>query len=135
MKIYEYQLYLDINDLRDRGWTEALISRFLGAADRWVPVSHWLNWTGKRQWFLGQIETAEHDEEFQIAFERSALRRKLPREEILEMLERRRSTEGWVDTWQQSLTENDLSMMHLAEQVRQTFKQIRGPLPVKDSVD
>lgn len=130
-----HQIYIDINDLRQRGWTESLIARFLGAADRWTPVNHWLNWTGKRQWFLGQIEVAEQDEEFLIAFERSALRRKLSHETILEMLAERRKTDGWVENWQQLLTQNDLSMLHLEEQVRQIFKQIRGPLPLKESMD
>lgn len=41
-------LYLDHVQLRGRGWTRALVVRFLVKPDRWASVNHWKNYTGRR---------------------------------------------------------------------------------------
>lgn len=55
----DYQVHLDVETLRSRGWTDALIERFLGAPDRFEPVDHSRNFTGKRVYFLERVELAE----------------------------------------------------------------------------
>ena len=87
----ESSIYIDINDLRRRGWTESLIARFLGSPDRWKPVDHWLNWSGKRTWSLERVKNAEGEQDFSEAFEKSAKRRKLSSERVRMMIEARKN--------------------------------------------
>ena len=46
-------LLLDVTRLFERGWTENLIKRYLISPDRIKAVDHWLNYQGKRCYFLG----------------------------------------------------------------------------------
>jgi hypothetical protein len=48
-------LYLDATQLYERGWSETLIKRFLVHSERRIPVDHWLNYQGKRSYFLKVI--------------------------------------------------------------------------------
>jgi hypothetical protein len=73
-------LYLDVVQLSERGWTETMVKRFLGAPDRWKPVDHYANWTGKRTFFLERIQTTEASPEFEYAFSRSIRRRRIKEE-------------------------------------------------------
>jgi hypothetical protein len=69
-------LYLDVEVLRARGWTESMVKRFLGAPDRWGPVNHYANFTGKRLYFLDRVEQVEAAADFEAAFHPSLTRRK-----------------------------------------------------------
>src|SRR5207248_5395511 len=64
-------LYLDVDALFQRGWTESLIRKYLGQPDRWETVNHWANFRGKRTYYLGRVETAEANSQFQRDYERS----------------------------------------------------------------
>ena len=78
--------YLRARDLKDRGWTEAMIRRFLGPEDSRHPVDHWANFSGARVWALDRVERAECTMEFEEFFIKSARRRKLEepfRDEVL----------------------------------------------------
>ena len=98
-------LYLDIESLFKRGWTNTLIKHFLGEADRWESVAHWANFLGKKTFFLERIQVAEALPEFQEAFEKSIKRRKLSKKDIEEIFEMRKATENAVRDWRNSLTE------------------------------
>jgi hypothetical protein len=68
---------LDVARLEARGWTEALIQRFLGPPDCKLHVNHYRNFTGKRAWKLKRIETAEKTLAFLNAFALSIAKRRL----------------------------------------------------------
>ena len=79
---------LSINDLKERGWTQAMIDRFLGKEDWRNPVDHWANYSGIKVWTLKRVEAAETTPEFSEFFTRSASRRKLSAEKIDEVYSR-----------------------------------------------
>jgi len=78
-----------MQQLSERGWTDALVKRFLGEPDGWEPVNHWANWTGKRTYFLKRVQIAEASPEFEAAYRRSVLRRKLTEQKIAAFAEQR----------------------------------------------
>src|ERR1035437_4435646 len=90
-------LYLDVEGLRQRGWIESLVRRFLGAPDRWAFVDHWANTRGKRSYFLERVQLAEALPEFHDAFLRSINRRNLSTYKLENFLELRKTTENEVD--------------------------------------
>jgi hypothetical protein len=98
----DWHLYLDSNQLALRGWTASLIKRFLGEADLWMSVNHWLNRTGKRTFFLERVELAEASDEFRTEFEKSAWRRQLSRKQIAAIKKCRSQTAGAVKQWRDS---------------------------------
>jgi len=73
---------VDVEQLKSRGWTTSLITKFLGAPDNWAPVDHWANWTGKRQFLLRRILLAEQHPDFVAALQRSLSRRKCTRKQV-----------------------------------------------------
>ena len=95
----DWHLYLDSNQLATRGWTAALIERFLGKPDLWMPVNHWANWKGKRTYFLERIELAEASPEFQAEFAKSARRRKLSKKQLTAFEKCRAESCGAVAKW------------------------------------
>ncbi|MFN9881357.1 MAG: hypothetical protein ACK557_23035, partial [Planctomycetota bacterium] len=68
--------YLDVEELRERGWTETLIQKFLGAAQMWLGVAHWANFTGKRAWTVERVEITERKPKFIEAYQKSLRRRR-----------------------------------------------------------
>jgi hypothetical protein len=119
-------LYLDVEALRRRGWTESLVKRFLGGPDRWGAVAHWLNFTGKREYFLGRVEQAEASPEFQGAFQLSLRRRKVGKAAAAEFAAERAMTAGAVRRWARALSEDDLRRMEIVGRVADIFKDARG---------
>lgn len=101
----DWHLYLDSNQLAMRGWTAALIERFLGEPDLWMPVNHWANWKGKRTFFLERIELAEASPEFQSEFAKSARRRKLSKPQLAAFEQCRSESRGAVQEWRKSEAE------------------------------
>lgn len=123
----DYQVYLDVEDLRSRGWTDALIHRFLGAPDRFEPVDHFRNFTGKRVYFLERIELAEASKDFAAAFKASVRRRKLGIDAVAAFDASRASTAGRLQAWRESLTGLDVKL-HLiaqaaAEQLQEAYRR------------
>lgn len=118
-------LYLDIKSLHDRGWTQGMISAFLGPPDSWEPVNHWANFKGKKTYFLERVETAERSQAFTEVFQKSARRRRLGEGRVQEMLEARAKTEGWVNEWRNSLTEEDVRNTSLLLEAEAIFKEAR----------
>jgi hypothetical protein len=74
---------IDIKGLKERGWTDALISKFLGEADHWESVSHWANFTGKKLYFLSKVEGQELSQKFCEAYSISLSRRKISSKDAL----------------------------------------------------
>ena len=92
-------LYLDKNELYQRGWTENLISRFLGSPDKIKFVRHFLNWqypSEKRCYYLSRVETIEKDPLFDDAFKEQ---RKIDETNIQSYLAERKKKEGLVDKY------------------------------------
>jgi hypothetical protein len=104
-------LYLDVQDLYARGWTESLIRKFLDEPDRWEAVDHFLNYTGKRTYFLARIEAAEISDEFVHAYESSVRRRKIGAEGRAAFRAAREETLGAVQAWRQQLTPEDVEAL------------------------
>ena len=77
-----------VQDLVERGWSDAMIKRFLGSEDTRVPVEHYANFSGARVWFLARIEAAESTVEFEDYFKKSAQRRKLDKGFVRDVLTR-----------------------------------------------
>jgi hypothetical protein len=119
-------LYLDIETLRRRGWTEALIKKFLGEPDRRIPVDHWANFTGKSVYFLGRVEGAESDAEFQTAFQKSLHRRRIDQAGVANFMAERAKTAGAVDQWANSMTEDDLRRMEVSKRIAEIFQEARA---------
>lgn len=111
----EADVHLDVHRLRARGWTEALILRFLGAPDAMEPVDHWANFTGKRVYFLERVELAEASTAFGTAFKASVRRRKLNQAALDSFTSERRATAGNLHRWRQSRTGTDIKMAVIAE--------------------
>jgi hypothetical protein len=101
-------LYLDIQDLYSRGWTESLVKKFLGKPDRWESVDHFRNFTGKRTYFLGRIQAAEASEEFDRAYRSSLKRRRIDAALEAVFQRNRQETAGSVEVWREQLTPEDL---------------------------
>ena len=108
-------LYFDIYDLSARGWTESLVRKFLGAPDRWEPVDHFRNYTGKRTYFLGRIEAVEASDEFSGAYRSSLKRRKIGDDGEAAFRAAREETAGAVRAWREQLTPDDLKRLRLLD--------------------
>lgn len=100
-------LHLDLDSLRTRCWTDALVRKHLGDPDRWAPVAHWKNFTGKRLWHLRRIEQCEADTSFQEDYRASLKRRRIAPERASEFATQREQTRGQVGEWESHLTDED----------------------------
>jgi hypothetical protein len=109
--INDDHLYLDVQDLYARGWTESLIRKFLGVPDRWKPVDHFRNYTGKRTYFLERIEVAEAADEFRHAYQSSLKRRGIGPDGQAAFRAAREETLGAVQAWRQQLAPKDLESL------------------------
>ena len=76
------EIYLDVLKLKERGWTESLIKKFLKEPDDWESVNHYANFTGKRLYSLGRVLKTESSDEYKKAFLKSARRRGLTEDEL-----------------------------------------------------
>lgn len=73
---------LEIAELRVRGWTEALIKKYIGDHDWRDDVHHWANFTGKNMYARIRVTMAEAMPEFEADFLASVKRRRLGPEQI-----------------------------------------------------
>jgi hypothetical protein len=89
--------FLDVEELRERGWTETLIARHLGAAERWLGVDHWANYTGKRAWSVERVEVTERTSRFIEDYQKSLRRRRCKPEQIKNFNAARAKTAGQVE--------------------------------------
>ena len=72
----EGQTYLDRNDLKNRGWTDSLIGKFLGDPVAILPVDHFRNYSGKKAYKLARVQAVEASADFDREFQKSLNRRK-----------------------------------------------------------
>lgn len=69
---------LTSTDLRRRGWTDNLISKFLKEPDHWPSIKGpvWGNYTNQRGWFYTRILEIEKSSQFMAMIKKSLIRRK-----------------------------------------------------------
>jgi hypothetical protein len=119
-------LYLDIHDLRHRGWTEYLVQNILGAPDRWASVSHWRNFRGKRTYFLERVQLAEASDVFQKAYRRSIILRKITPEQRRAFQEVRNQTKDLVEEWRNSMSQKQLKTHIALERASAIIEDLRA---------
>ena len=102
------EIYMDNMDLKRRGWTDALIKRFLNAPDHWESVSHWANHTGKKVFSYIRVHLVEESQEFKDAFEKSIKRRKSNENTVKSFLQSRKTTLSNFTKWQNSKSNKDI---------------------------
>ena len=88
----EDQTYLDRNDLKNRGWTDSLIGKFLGDPDAILPVDHFRNYSGKKAYKLARVQAVEASADFDREFQKSLNRRKKGKKYLKAVLAERAST-------------------------------------------
>lgn len=76
-------------DLVVRGWTDALIRKYLGDHDRRDSVDHWANFTGRDMYWAVRVDMAEAMPDFDADFLISAKRRRLSADVVAQMRENR----------------------------------------------
>lgn len=118
-------LFLSVAELAQRGWTEALINRFLGEPDRWKPVDHWRNASGMRSYFLERVQNAESREEVHKALLDSARRRKLTRKQLIAFAGERERTKDAVQLWRDSLTDGERQEAAAIEKAAELIEEAR----------
>ena len=96
--------FIDVPELYFRGWTESLINKFLGSAHLIKSVDHWLNYSGKRTYFLGCIEKIEKSQIFNDAFTKSFDRRKLTADKNRAFSKAREKTAGKLKSYIEKLS-------------------------------
>ena len=79
---------IGIEDLKKRGWTDAMIRDYLGDEDLRTSVDHWANFSGRKVWFIERVNAAESMADFKERFLASLRRRTLPKKTIIEVLNR-----------------------------------------------
>ena len=119
-------LYLDHVQMAQRGWTRALIARFLRAPDRWASVNHWLNYKGKATYFVERVMAAEHQPEFKRKFAASIARRSLTSEQVAAMMEERAKVEALYREWLRALTPDDVRLIVAVQAAAEAFESIRA---------
>ncbi len=118
-------LFVDVEALRARGWTEALIAKFLGKADSMEPVSHWANLTGKRTYYLGRVQSAEASDAFMEAFRRSVARRKCDRQKVALFVKARSLNRDAVVEWEAKRTPEQVQQDSILSQAASMFSEAR----------
>ena len=115
------ECFLDIYQLSERGWTDSLVSKYLGDEDERWPVNHFANFSGKRVWFLGRVEMIENTAHFKCDLEMSLKRRKLDTTKIDEMEACRQSTAGMVEKISPDDLASDLVLVRRLAELRATL--------------
>lgn len=67
--------FWDVRELLNRGWSERMVRRLLGAPCRWEAVNHWANSTGKKMYSAERVEAVESTPAFKSALAKAQLRR------------------------------------------------------------
>jgi hypothetical protein len=79
---------IGIDDLKIRGWTDAMIRDYLGDEDFRTSVDHWANFSGRKVWYIERVVAAEVLPDFKERFIASLNRRTLPESVIATTLDR-----------------------------------------------
>lgn len=120
------RLYLDHVQMAQRGWTRALIARFLRAPDRWDTVNHWLNYKGKATYFVERVMAAEHQPEFKRKFAVSIARRSLTPAQVEAMLQERARVDALYREWLATVTPDDVKRIVAIQEAAAAFESIRA---------
>jgi len=112
--------FLDRNDLKNRGWTETLINKFLGEPDAILPVDHFRNYSGKKAYKLIRVQAAEASPEFDNEFRKSMSRRKKSKQYLKTVFAERESTALEVA---EEKTEKDMLLEKAAAEIKSAIKQ------------
>ena len=99
------------------GGFQGYIKKHLVRPDRTRTVDHWLNYAGKRCYFLWRIEKMEADPDFIEAFQRYVRRRKLTPNVVNETILQRKSTQGQVKRFAESLTDEDMQFLKVTNEM------------------
>jgi len=112
--------FLDRNDLKNRGWTETLINKFLEEPDAILPVDHFRNYSGKKAYKLIRVQAAEASPEFDNEFRKSMSRRKKSKQYLKTVFAERESTPLEVA---EEKTEKDMLLEKAAAEIKSAIKQ------------
>ena len=102
---------LTTRDLRERGWTDNLISKFLQEPDHWPLIKGpvWGSHTNQRGWFYTRILEIEKSSQFMAMLEKSLTRRKYDVNSISEFLTKITiETEAFVNKVELLMMKNEL---------------------------
>ena len=90
---------VNLSGLKERGWTPALIERFLGEPDKLVPNPHYRSGPSMRLYFLKRVKASESGKRFQKAFASKATMRQASKTRgIAVSRQKRDELFEWVDT-------------------------------------
>lgn len=118
--------YLDHAQLADRGWTRALVARFLKRPDSWGTVSHWANFKGKALYDTERVIAAETSVEFAAIFARSVRLRSIGEAGIAAIKRSRAEHDTRYRAWLATLTPDDIERMVLVQDVAAIFEEARA---------
>jgi len=119
-------LYLDRVQLTARGWTRAMIVRFLPEPDRWTTVNHWQNYTGKAAFFVEKVMQAEALTDFAASFSTSVRRRGLTSAHIDAIHQERARVNTQYCEWIKAVTPEDVQRMLLIDDLVAAFEGARA---------
>lgn len=90
---------ISLSGLKGRGWTPALIERFLGEPDKLVPNPHYRSGPSMRLYLLKRVESSESGKRFQKALaSKAAMRQANKTRGIAASRQKRDKLFEWVDT-------------------------------------
>lgn len=118
--------YLDHAQLADRGWTRALVARFLKRPDSWGTVHHWANFKGKALYDTERVIAAETSAEFAAIFARSVRRRNIGEAGIAAFKQARAEHDTQYRAWLATLTPEDIKTMVVAQEAAAVFEEARA---------
>lgn len=118
--------YLDHAQLADRGWTRALVARFLKRPDSWGTVNHWANFKGKALYDTERVIAAETSVEFAATFSRSLRLRGIGEDRIAAIKQSRAEHDTRYRAWLATLTPVDIESMVLVQEVAAIFEEARA---------
>lgn len=124
IQFYWGTVYLDINALKYRGWTDTLINRFLGDADQWLPVNHYANFQGKRAWFIARVVEAEQSDNFLKVFRTSLKRRKISKYNISKYAKNRKAQNCKICLEVNRAIENGQDLMMISSEQKSELAQL-----------
>lgn len=119
-------LFLGHMDLAARGWTRALVQRFLGKSCRWMSVHHWLKYIGKATYFAERVMLKEASVDFKAAFAASCARRKLSDSALTEIEVERQRVNALYREWLLQLSPKNVRQRRVIEEVSASLEEARS---------
>lgn len=114
-------LYLDVNNLNFRGWTESLVKNYLSKQDEETYVDHFRNPYSKRLYYLGRVEEIENNPQFNQDFLKSIKRRKADNDSFLKYRDR---TKGKAGIFLSGISPEDINTI-FSETAAKMFEELR----------